>query len=137
MVEKNLENGQAPPEALIAGFVEANTALMATPIKFMTSGTTCVSLYVKGNTFWVANCGDSRAVMAVQGADGEIIAHNLSRDHKPDDPEEAQRIREWGGYVSPPPEPGLSSRVWLDPAYTMIGLAMARSIGTECYSVPC
>lgn len=31
--------------------------------------------------------------------------------------------------MSPPPEPGLSSRVWLDAAMTQIGLAMARSIG--------
>jgi protein phosphatase PTC2/3 len=31
--------------------------------------------------------------------------------------------------VSPPPEPGLSARVWLDEMCTQIGLAMARSIG--------
>uniref|UniRef100_A0A7R9ZIN9 PPM-type phosphatase domain-containing protein n=1 Tax=Craspedostauros australis TaxID=1486917 RepID=A0A7R9ZIN9_9STRA len=34
-----------------------------------------------------------------------------------------------GGFVSPPPEPGLSARVWLDSTCTQIGLAMARSIG--------
>lgn len=39
------------------------------------------------------------------------------------------RIEAAGGFVSPPPEPGLSSRVWLDAAMTQIGLAMARSIG--------
>lgn len=31
--------------------------------------------------------------------------------------------------MSPPPEPGLSARVWLDASHTQIGLAMARSIG--------
>lgn len=31
--------------------------------------------------------------------------------------------------MSEAPEPGLSSRVYLDPEMTMIGLAMARSIG--------
>ena len=31
--------------------------------------------------------------------------------------------------MSPPPEPGLSARVWLDKEMTQIGLAMARSIG--------
>jgi len=31
--------------------------------------------------------------------------------------------------VSPPPEPGLSARVWLDAEMTQIGLAMARSLG--------
>lgn len=39
------------------------------------------------------------------------------------------RIEAAGGFVSPPPEPGLSSRVWLDAEMTQIGLAMARSIG--------
>ena len=39
------------------------------------------------------------------------------------------RILAKGGFVSPPPEPGLSARVWLDPQHTQIGLAMARSLG--------
>jgi serine/threonine protein phosphatase PrpC len=60
---------------------------------------------------------------------GLYTAKNLSRDHKPDDEEEAARITEWGGFIYHPPEPGLSSRVYLDPEHTVIGLAMARSIG--------
>ena len=39
------------------------------------------------------------------------------------------RITAWGGFVCPPAEAGLSARVYLDPGFTMIGLAMARSIG--------
>ena len=31
--------------------------------------------------------------------------------------------------MCPPAEAGLSARVYLDPGFTMIGLAMARSIG--------
>ena len=34
-----------------------------------------------------------------------------------------------GGFVSDPDEAGASSRVWLDETRTLIGLAMARSIG--------
>lgn len=34
-----------------------------------------------------------------------------------------------GGFVSDPEEPGASARVWLDATQTMVGLAMARSIG--------
>lgn len=41
------------------------------------------------------------------------------------------RIEAAGGFVSLPPEPGLSSRVWLDPAMTQVGLAMARSLGDQ------
>lgn len=79
----------------------------------------------------VANVGDSRAVMAVKksGSSTALVAKDLSRDHKPDDPEESARIRQWGGFVAGPKEPGLSARVYLDRECTMIGLAMSRSIG--------
>mmetsp|Transcript_2522 Transcript_2522/g.2484 ORF Transcript_2522/g.2484 Transcript_2522/m.2484 type:complete len:516 (-) Transcript_2522:142-1689(-) len=131
-VEKYLkESPDDIEEALTSGFVNTNTALMTTPIKYMTSGSTCVSLYIRGTSYYVANCGDSRAVLArlQQSSTSPLTAIDLSRDHKPDDPIEMARITSWGGFVSPVPEPGLSARVWLDPEYTMIGLAMARSIG--------
>ena len=130
-LEKNLkEDREEVEEALSKAFIHANTALMTTPIKYMTSGSTCVTMYMRGSTYWIANCGDSRAVMARR--DGEsLVAVDLSRDHKPDDPEEKARIEAWGGFVSPAPEPGLSARVWLDENYTMIGLAMGRSIGID------
>lgn len=115
--------------ALKTAFVMTNTALLVTQIQYMTSGCTCVAVYAKGNTLYCANAGDSRAVMAYTDEEGNIRAKDLSKDHKPDDPEEEARITKWGGYVCPPPEPGLSARVYLDPEFTMIGLAMARSIG--------
>ena len=34
-----------------------------------------------------------------------------------------------GGFVSDPPAPGLSARVWLDAKRTRVGLAMSRSLG--------
>ena len=34
-----------------------------------------------------------------------------------------------GGFVSPPPEEGLSARVWLDSQFRQFGLAISRSIG--------
>ncbi|CAE7763028.1 PPC6-7, partial [Symbiodinium microadriaticum] len=83
---------------------------------------------MRGSSYWIANCGDSRAVMARRNG-GKLVAVDLSRDHKPDDPQEKARILSWGGFVSPAPEPGLSARVWLDENFTMIGLAMGRSIG--------
>lgn len=118
-----------PVLALTETFVKTNIALMATNISYMTSGCTCVCAYVVGEKLYVANCGDSRAVMAVGSSFSNLKAKNLSRDHKPDDPEEAKRITEWGGYILPAPEPGLTARVYLDPQFTMIGLAMARSLG--------
>ena len=118
-----------PAAALTETFVNTNTALLVTPMNFMTSGCTCVAVYQTGNTLYVANCGDSRAVIGFGAADGSIVAKDLSRDHKPDDPVETARITSSGGFVKPAPHPGLSARVYLDQAYTMIGLAMARSIG--------
>lgn len=46
----------------------------------------------------------------------------LSNDHNPDRPGELERIESSGGFVSPPPEEGLSARVWLDQEMTRIGL---------------
>lgn len=63
-----------------------------------------------------------------------MTAKDLSRDHKPDDADEMARIKQWGGFVSPAPDPGLSARVYLDAEFTMIGLAMSRSIGGLYFS---
>lgn len=95
------------------------------------SGTTAVACLVKGKRLWVANAGDSRCTLATADPAGtkRLLARDLSTDQNPDSPGEMARIIKNGGYVSPSPEPGLSARVWLDPEYTQVGLAMARSIG--------
>lgn len=138
-LEMNINMNLSVEEAMTNAFIHANTSLMTTPIKYMTSGTTCVAMYARGEEYWIANCGDSRVVMArcstedvgsdTPLADLDLKAVDLSRDHKPDDPEERKRIEEWGGFVKPAPEDGLSARVYLDQKFTMIGLAMGRSIG--------
>jgi serine/threonine protein phosphatase PrpC len=136
-LEKDPVLNEDPIQALKNSYLTTNTALLVTDIHYMTSGCTCVTIYLKGNTLYVANAGDSRAVMARdEGANGKadnengrFIARNLTRDHKPDDPDEQARIEQWGGFVCPPYEEGLSARVYLDPHFTMIGLAMSRSIG--------
>jgi serine/threonine protein phosphatase PrpC len=95
------------------------------------SGSTVVTALLRGSQLWVANAGDSRCIRASKSKEGDdkIVTQDLSRDHNPDAPGEKERIERSGGYVSPPPEPGLSARVWLDKAMTQVGLAMARSIG--------
>lgn len=128
-LEKHDDLINDPIKALKDTFTKTNTALMVTSIPYMKSGTTCVGAYIRESKMYVANVGDSRAVMAVNSDNGALKALDLSKDHKPDDPDERKRIEEWGGYVMDPPEQGLSARVYLDPEFTMIGLAMARSIG--------
>jgi protein phosphatase PTC2/3 len=103
--------------------------------------TACVAL-LRDNVITLSNVGDSRAVLARRNrkphseaggvTDDELqswTAIPLTDDHNPDRPDEQARILQYGGYVSPPPEPGLSARVWRDASCSQIGLAMSRSIG--------
>ena len=88
---------------------------------------------IKGRKLWCANVGDSRAVLGRQLADErQWMAVALSRDHKPDLPEEAKRILASGGRVlSYSDEDGLPAgpaRVWLRDE-DIPGLAMSRSMG--------
>lgn len=93
------------------------------------AGTTACVALLREQKLVLANSGDSRAVLAKRTAQGGVTAVDLTIDQNPDLPEEQSRIERLGGFVSPPPEPGLSARVWLDADCTQIGLAMARSIG--------
>jgi len=123
-----------------------NDLLNEEDIEPMYSGTTACIVLLKESKLYTGNCGDSRAILAKkkkkrchtkeegkdvgeETADTELITVDLSTDQNPDTPGEKERIESLGGFVSPPPEPGLSSRVWLDSSHTQIGLAMARSIG--------
>ncbi|GMI19470.1 hypothetical protein TrCOL_g3382 [Triparma columacea] len=116
-------------------FISVDESLKSQPsIDCMYSGTTAVVVLARGNRLYIANAGDSRAVMASRNRDGMIVAKNLSEDQNPNNPVEQARIEAAGGFVSPPPEPGLSARVWLDKDFTQIGLAMGRSIGDHAVS---
>lgn len=143
-LEKDASLQVDPAGALRKSFVSTDAALVITEMNYMTSGCTCVAVYVRDTKLYVANVGDSRAVMAYKplinagesssssssaSVELPLVAKNLSRDHKPDDPIEMERIVRMGGFVCPPQEEGLSARVYLDPDFTMIGLAMGRSIG--------
>ncbi len=132
-VHPDLKN--SPSKALKETFLSVNDSLCniyAAEAEY--SGTTVVAALIREGHIWIANVGDSRIVLAKHVPDGElnnasVNAKDLSNDHNPNSPEEEKRILGMGGYVSLPPEPGLSARVWLDPAMTQAGLAMARSIG--------
>jgi protein phosphatase PTC2/3 len=118
-------------------FLAVDEALQHEPlIQPLYAGTTACVALLRENVLTVANAGDSRAVLARRkkshSNDDDSVAYqaiDLTVDQNPDLPEERQRIESMGGFVSPPPEPGLSARVWLDESFSQIGLAMARSIG--------
>lgn len=58
------------------------------------AGSTATTVLVAGNVLFVANTGDSRTVLSRKGR-----ASRLSNDHKPSRPDEAQRVRDTGGFV--------------------------------------
>ncbi|CAI9759738.1 unnamed protein product [Fraxinus pennsylvanica] len=76
-------------------------------------GSTAVVAVVTPEKIIVSNCGDSRAVLCRNG-----IAIPLSVDHKPDRPDELNRIEESGGRV-----------IFWDGARVLGVLAMSRAIG--------
>ncbi|KAI7751265.1 hypothetical protein M8C21_021464 [Ambrosia artemisiifolia] len=76
-------------------------------------GSTAVVAVVTPNKIIVANCGDSRAVLCRNGK-----AVPLSHDHKPDRPDELNRIESAGGKV-----------LYWDGARVCGVLAMSRAIG--------
>ncbi|GMF14910.1 unnamed protein product [Phytophthora lilii] len=99
--------------------------LAESAIDISVSGTTAVAMLVRGKDVFIANIGDSRAVVAsYSNEEQRYVLHCETKDHKPDVPEECARIErnngrvfEWGSY-----------RVWLQDV-DMPGLAMSRSFG--------
>jgi serine/threonine protein phosphatase PrpC len=64
------------------------------------SGTTATVLYVTSEAILVANVGDSRAVLSIQGSSGPMKPLELTVDHTPVLKEERQRIEMLGGHVA-------------------------------------
>lgn len=51
-------------------------------------------MLIVGDMCYVANVGDSRAIMSVDGGEKILL---LSKDHKPEDEFETKRVEENGG----------------------------------------
>jgi serine/threonine protein phosphatase PrpC len=80
------------------------------------TGTTVIVILKKAKELWVANCGDSRAIL---GSSTKTIA--LTNDHKPNSAKEYERITSQGGFVA---------RMGRDDVPRVNGvLAVSRSLG--------
>ena len=120
-------------EAILSAVRGVCAELSQSNINLSFSGTTCCFAVHHSDTLYVANVGDSRALLirAPDVAGYPPFAIPLSTDHKPDLPAEKARIIKAGGRVCR--IPGMDSgpmRVWLKDADEP-GLAMSRSIGDE------
>ncbi|KJE94976.1 protein phosphatase 2c [Capsaspora owczarzaki ATCC 30864] len=81
--------------ALETGFLQTDEDMMKDAnMRYDTSGCTAVAVLIKDNTVYCGNAGDSRALLSKNG-----VAQPLSYDHKPNNPEEFQRIKAAGGFV--------------------------------------
>ena len=115
-------------------FITANEKLVDNEeINSLFSGSTCVSLIYTPEKLIVPNIGDSRAVLGrlINKENNEYKAIDLSRDHKPTEKDEAQRIIENDGRIQPFTEDGEfvgPERVWIKEE-EVPGLAMTRSFG--------
>uniref|UniRef100_A0A0E0ED74 protein-serine/threonine phosphatase n=1 Tax=Oryza meridionalis TaxID=40149 RepID=A0A0E0ED74_9ORYZ len=96
------------------------------------SGSTAVTVLKLGSDLYMANIGDSRAVLGSREATGGgMVAVQLTVDLKPDVPSEAERIKKCRGRVFALQDEPEVPRVWL-PFDDAPGLAMARAFGDFC-----
>ena len=98
------------------------------------SGTTVISLILTTEKMICINLGDSRAAL-FKNEDGIYYCKNLSRDHKPNEPDENKRIINNNGRIKKCYDEDLKKylgpdRVWLKNKEEP-GLAMSRSIGDK------
>ena len=114
-------------------FIIANDKLVENQeIDCIFSGTTCVSVIFTPEKLICPNIGDSRAVLARYNKnEKKYIAIDLTRDHKPTELDEKQRIIENDGKIQPFIEDGEfvgPERIWIKEE-DIPGLAMTRSFG--------
>ena len=101
------------------------------------SGSTCISLLLKEkniNKIYIANVGDSRAIVIKELENQNYSSFQLSRDHKPTEEDEAQRVLDYDGEIEKIED---DDGNWTGPLRVWVkgsdgpGLAMTRSFGDE------
>eukprot|EP00600_Ochromonadales_sp_CCMP1393_P006191 CAMPEP_0174958214 /NCGR_PEP_ID=MMETSP0004_2-20121128/2501_1 /TAXON_ID=420556 /ORGANISM="Ochromonas sp., Strain CCMP1393" /LENGTH=1206 /DNA_ID=CAMNT_0016206405 /DNA_START=132 /DNA_END=3749 /DNA_ORIENTATION=- len=90
----------AVKEALIAAHVRTNSAMHAERnFDDSLSGTTSVSILLRGRTMFISNVGDSRAVLISTTEDGRLVAKPLSNDQTPYRKDERERCKKTGARI--------------------------------------
>ncbi|XVF62722.1 hypothetical protein PTKIN_Ptkin09bG0030900 [Pterospermum kingtungense] len=87
-----------PLKAYTDAFLATNSELHDSEIDDTMSGTTAITVLVVGDTLYVANVGDSRAVIAVKDGN-QILAEDLSHDQTPFREDEYERVKRCGARV--------------------------------------
>ncbi|KAE9599026.1 putative protein-serine/threonine phosphatase [Lupinus albus] len=87
-----------PVNAYTSTFLTTNYELHNSEIDDSMSGTTAITVLVIGDTLYVANVGDSRAVLAVKDGN-RVVAEDLSSDQTPFRRDECERVKQCGARV--------------------------------------
>ena len=115
MIVKDPAFPSDPKTALLRGFQQAETEFLRNAHlesvggEVQRSGSCAIVVLIVGEIAYVANTGDSRAIMCIDSGKNFV---KLSKDHKPEDPDETLRIEKNGGKVYqnfsfiPDPTPG-------------------------------
>ncbi|KAM3369704.1 hypothetical protein ACQJBY_011407 [Aegilops geniculata] len=85
-----------PQEAIKNAYGSTNKYILENAKQLGPGGSTAVTaIVVDGKDMWIANVGDSRAVLCERGA-----ANQITVDHEPHISNERQRIEQQGGFVT-------------------------------------
>nr|XP_023898075.1 probable protein phosphatase 2C 35 [Quercus suber] len=101
LVEKLADDptlAEDPLRAFNSAFSDTNSELHNSGIDDSMSGTTAITVLVIGDTLFVANVGDSRAVVAVKEGNS-IVAQDMSLDQTPFRKDEYERVKLAGARV--------------------------------------
>lgn len=139
LFEENLKS-QSVADAFAITSAQVNECIEKELDDIEFSGTTCVMVYINDQELFTGNIGDSRAILGVS-EDGKsnlplniigIRGKDITRDHKPDEADEASRILSNGGRIDsfkgPEGENVGPLRVW-QRDQDIPGLAMTRALG--------
>ena len=87
-----------PVQAFQQTFLATNAQLHRSSIDDSMSGTTAITVLVRGRTLYVANVGDSRAVVAERRG-SNLVAVDLSTDQTPFREDECARVKACGARI--------------------------------------
>lgn len=117
-----------PLQALKSSFEDCQHKLVSNTegLDCSVSGCTATLVLITNGKLFTAHVGDSRAVIAEE-LEGHLQARNLTRDHKPNLPDEEERIKAAGGEIKQFADDG-PYRIF-KPGETFPGINMSRAFG--------
>ena len=109
-------------------FKEVQKKMAKEPENFDQSGSCAICAITIDNNCYVINIGDSRCVLGGRSGN-QILCIQMSADHKPNDPEEEERIKKSKGDISNCRDNNFGPYRVFKQGESMPGLVVSRSLG--------